>query len=87
MFGTFGIKVICISYNIHVELSRTVLFFQNGLSFRTRAAAYRDGCLYWGGISFTIAQPLVPATCLVKNVFPRDSKISLQRTRRGNRLY
>ena len=35
------------------------------LSFKTRAAAYRDECLYWGGISFTTARPLVLAMQLV----------------------
>ena len=49
-------------------------FFREGSSFRTRAAACRDVCLYWGGISFTTARWLVPPTCLVKTFSPEIAK-------------
>ena len=78
---------ICVSCNTRIELAFAVNVVLSGrvALFRTRAAAYRDGCLNWGGLSFTTARPLVPAMCLVKNVFPRDSKITSQRIRRGDR--
>ena len=66
--------------SIHVGLAPAVCRF-SGLSLRTRAAAYSDECLYWGGISFTTTRPLVPATCVVRH-FPQEIT-----TCKGYRLY
>ena len=52
----FGIKVVCLFYNIHVGLALVAgCSFRRRMPFKTCAAAYRNGCLYWGGISFTTA--------------------------------
>ena len=66
-------------------LLKRMLFFEGGLSMqiralrqalvRSRAAAYSDGCLYWGGISFMTTQPLVPATRVLETFSKEIVKI------------
>ena len=58
--------------SIHVGLALAKCDFAR-LSLRTRAAGYSDECLlYWGGISFTTARPLVRAICFVGKRFPQE---------------
>ena len=42
---------------------------------RSRAAAYSDGCLYWGGISIMTTQPLVSATRVLETFSEEIVKI------------